>query len=1135
VDGNITWNMNQANQLVGAGAAYKGSAAGGTGHIAGGAAYGSCSNVYCHSSGQASDGSATPNYATQLWGAATLACSSCHGDMINNGTGSHLAHTADAYTCVQCHGAGYVNTPGAVTAATHVDHNINMAALPGYAKGNTFATGLGYSTCTNNCHGRGTPAWGANLGSVQCQKCHADQNSATFFGTSGSTDTSDPHVGAHQGHVRGTLGYAGPIACASCHPTTAIGTTTHMNGTVEFNGANITSYDPATGNCTSYCHGSTLPTNYQGSNTTPSWKAGASYLSATPSVANCGTCHAFPPNSNSHKNVVVSDFASTVAQCATCHPSVNSNGTMNQALHMNGQADLNPGVTSGGGTDCSMCHNTSGTPLTYGMANDSTTYHHVLANSSPDYTGNTCLKCHVDHDISNPAFNSGNTLGVAANLRVDNGQPAPVTGSAPSTADNGFTNTDFVYGSTNGGICLSCHRNAQTKNLTKQKYQSPFINTTTMVVTQAQFYPSMHNYTTTSTFSKDGSKFVANCVKCHSDSMSENRQSGTKTFGLHISVTRELFATMGATTGQDAREDRLCFGCHSQKGQQIDAQTQKPVAGKDWYGSRTMRASAEDTFSSFSTSTRVFRHNVGKYTGLHKANENEAYLTADKHVECADCHNSHVAQFGNHSTAGTNRSTRANTLSYVLKGVTGVVPTYGGGSTLGLPGVSMAAGNKLYFDGTAVAGTAPTTKQTSATLGTGSTWPTQAQMGGMSATVPAGATPSQMTFTSGTVSGTYYGSAVFASPLMTNGSVLQAQTVTLNLYSYYATATSAPRLAAYAYLWNGTTKTALTGTNPAGGGSGNALGTSAGLQSFPFNIPQTTITNANTCLIFEVYVQGRATTAGTVYVNYNSSANQSSIAFSPSATWGAASSYTVQAATKDYQVCFKCHSGANTNVTGWGGSGSLAWTDLSIEFNPANKSFHPVMAPLNDASSGSTVLTASYLNNGWKPGDVMTCTDCHATDSTASKGPHGSSVKWMLAGVNKAWPYNTAAQNGASATPSTSNSYTLSTQATNKGTVNGIFCFNCHTITNTNPFHTAANGFSTHQGMTFACVNCHIRVPHGGKVSRLRTTTTAPARYLANGTSTSGMYVTKWGAPGSSPSGNFTCSGGTHSGGTETW
>lgn len=1092
VDGNVTWNLALGDPRVGANASYKGTAKGGTGKIAMGAAYGSCNNIYCHSDGTSLT---APGYAaSQAWGATgPLSCGACHSAMTSTGTGNHVKHVQASYACSACHGAGYLTS--GVTAASHVDLKVNVTT--NYSKGASFAPGSAYGSCTNTCHGSGTPVWGASLGSVQCQKCHADLNSATFFATSGTSATSDSHAGAHQGHLKASSGYAGAMTCDTCHPTTALNTASHMDGTVQFNTANISSYNQATGSCVTWCHGAGLDAQHLGSSTTPNWTSGASYLSGAPGFAECGKCHQFPPNTPQHDAARAtpgfsSNFTVAIATCNGCHPEISTTGVFTQAsLHINGASD----AQSSGGQDCASCHSSVATPLTSGMQSDTTQYHHVLSGTTADYSGNTCLKCHVDHDISNnvATLNPANTAGVAANLRVDIAV-TPAKGAPYNAVSNPFgtyTNTDFLAGGgngANGGICISCHASALKKNLTGQKNVSPFINTTTMVVSKALYLNTMHNYSTSSTFSTGSSTFVANCSKCHSDTLSENRQTGGKTFGLHLSATRELFAAFGSVSGQDAREDRLCYACHSVQGQQIDAQTKKPVAGKDWYGSRTMRGFAEDTFTSFSTSTRVYRHNVGKYNGLHKPGENEDYLTADRHVECADCHNGHAAAFGNHSTTvpGIARGSRANTLAGVLNGVGGVVPSYGAGaSNLGLPGMT---GTTLYFNAAIPPSVGLSATQSGVTL-TGGTWTAI----GMSNTAPSTTTPTTKTIAMTATNSAYYGVDAFVSPVMTNGAVLPAQTATLTVYGSDATG-AAPRLYAYAYLWNGTAKTALTTSTFV------ALTTTPSPCSYSITIPQTTIATANTVLVAEIYVQNRAAAANTVTLAYNATgtgatAGPSNFTFTaaPVVAWAAATGYSAAPATKEYQICFKCHSNANANVATWGGSGAAAWTDLSIEFNPANRSFHPILGALNGTGSGSTSLNLAQLKNGWKPGDVMTCTDCHATDSAASKGPHGSSVKWMLAGVQKAWPYTSAASNGAS----TGTAFTMTGYATNVNTVNGLFCANCHDCSSTGHGSSWTGKSGSHTGA--ACYTCHIRVPHGGKVSRLISTTNVPARYRPGG------------------------------------
>ena len=239
-------------------------------------------------------------------------------------------------------------------------------------------------------------------------------------------------------------------------------------------------------------------------------------------------------------------------------------------------------------------------------------------------------------------------------------------------------------------------------------------------------------------------------------------------------------------------------------------------------------------------------------------------------------------------------------------------------------------------------------------------------------------------------------------------------------------------------------------------------------------------------------------------------------------TWsssGTPNSGGYSTATKEYQICFKCHSSANTSLTGWNTSLSIsgtseAWTDVAMEFNPDNNAYHPIVAAL----PSDRQLQTDQLVNGWSPGDTMYCSDCHA--GTLKVGPHGSAFKWMLAGTNKAWPFASASDNGKdTGTYRILYSSTIGMVA-NNGTDDGLFCLNCHPIDcyiggpppdrdgtyaasddRTNRVHIV----SPHNG--YPCVACHIRVPHGGKVSRFiaadnvstAAEITIPDRYWADG------------------------------------
>ena len=240
----------------------------------------------------------------------------------------------------------------------------------------------------------------------------------------------------------------------------------------------------------------------------------------------------------------------------------------------------------------------------------------------------------------------------------------------------------------------------------------------------------------------------------------------------------------------------------------------------------------------------------------------------------------------------------------------------------------------------------------------------------------------------------------------------------------------------------------------------------------------------------------------------------------------------VASATYDYQICFKCHSsyawGTGTVPNGLSPNGSVSTpvqTDAAQEFNPNNKSGHPVVTGLDNYPNSSVVggkrgLLAAAMKAPWNVNlgtQTMMCTDCHNTDSStpAAQGPHGSASQYMLRGANAAnWP-----------------AVTLSNISTS-------WCANCHNDSAGAP-HTEGN----HKTGSVYCYTCHIVVPHGGKVSRLIVTSgtgsAMPARYAYNNNkaNTGITQFTKSATGSYSENNSCRTSCGHHSGGTgtETW
>lgn len=181
-----------------------------------------------------------------------------------------------------------------------------------------------------------------------------------------------------------------------------------------------------------------------------------------------------------------------------------------------------------------------------------------------------------------------------------------------------------------------------------------------------------------------------------------------------------------------------------------------------------------------------------------------------------------------------------------------------------------------------------------------------------------------------------------------------------------------------------------------------------------------------------------------------------------------------------YQLCFKCHSSyafgisppPDPNMDG----GFL--TDLAKEFNPNNKSFHPVVTTgKNDFKFTRGATTYDYgssliIGGTAAPQTILhSCTDCHSnkdplTGEAGPKGPHGTNT----------WPISWAPYNVTTGMTGTS----------------GHLCFKCHAWSTyadgVSKDNWRITGFSDgsknlHSYHVFkkdmTCTACHSAVPHG--------------------------------------------------------
>jgi predicted CxxxxCH...CXXCH cytochrome family protein len=315
----------------------------------------------------------------------------------------------------------------------------------------------------------------------------------------------------------------------------------------------------------------------------------------------------------------------------------------------------NPVGESVGGQNCAVCHVNIYNAMNAGTA---TGYHHVMlgdnapigglypvnpAPAAADSANRTCLICHVDHNYFSKTVSVANTR--ARNLRRD------IT-VQPDNGANAPLRTDYDNTLARGGVCTSCHENAQTKSIPGTNIKNDGIGTTSLV-SKSLYGGSAHNYPSIAPFiqghfSSDNADpaayFQANCSKCHNDTSQKDFQdnsAGLYPFGLHASdgaaAVDKLLAQMGAPSVTDNLGELFCYRCHSTTADAIGG-TRKTTALKDWYGAGTMSATSERTWQSFQ---KVSRHPV--------AVADQAGGT--RVVECGSCHNVHAARSASGSIA----------------------------------------------------------------------------------------------------------------------------------------------------------------------------------------------------------------------------------------------------------------------------------------------------------------------------------------------------------------------------------------------------------------------------------------------------------------------------------------------------
>jgi predicted CxxxxCH...CXXCH cytochrome family protein len=1065
-----------------------------------GAAAGSCASTYCH--GQFKNGAK----ATIAWNATGITCNGCHGrsaGAIASEPGG--SHPFPAAACGSCH-AGYTATTVAV--ATHVNGVLDVNPM----------------TCTS-CHGDATRVAAGTateldpLGTARLVLSSPPKDTAGLL-------TGSNQVGAHLQHVNqgaAAPALSSPLRCVNCHtvPTVAVHSTGSVGmawGNVAVAGGATPSYTAASHTCSStYCHG-----NFSGglgANPIP-WGNGTQVKRA------CNGCHgqsvaAPQPNYPHPQNTT----------CATCHGAGYSTTTVVATTHVDGLVTKS---TAG----CTACHGELGAPnVTLANLTVKAAPGASLSANSYDTTGlaiGNVIGAHEAHLVGVGVGNTPRWRSTAIACTECHALPASNTDTSHATGlGTGGARATIAFGNLAQDAAFEtkvaaytrytcsntyCHnpKNADTASTPVAQVKAPAWNG---VTAQAQC-GSCHG------LPPAGTSHPANalCGSCH-----PGYTATAPTAASTITAVNAALHINGQLDGGESSGATPCLNCHKTDAA-TGAKYSMMVSDTTVYhhvvaegtvfktypvtagGQACLQCHADhDVFTPTLNAANTLGRGANLRTTIATAPTKVApatgnYANTDFSGTAGICLSCHATSQAKSTTAQKSYAGTGNTLTHAI-----VAANYSGSAHAYSVNAFISSGNSLVqVSCVKCHSDAQTTTYPEKQSGTWRfalhTSVDRRLRNPMGMTVPADNMEEKFCFRCHalTTDATPGGGPVKG---VANRDYFNATAMTVASQNVYLPFTAANEISKH-----------------------NVAGYSG------VHMPDETQANIAATLHVEcedchdvhavkpgLHVKGSNVAGG---VLFGSPAQQPTM---PTTVWAntvamAYTSVTVGASTPEAYVCFRCHSSANTAIpvspsvvpaAPWNAGAAVnGFTNTALEFSTANRSYHPVLGALPTGvpgTTGSNQLAVAQLCNAsscaaqaggfqtWTPGQLMTCTDCHNADavSPAAQGPHGSAVRFMLSGVNRAWPFTSAASNGAAS----GTAFRLNTSETGIGTTNGLFCRNCHPVpnsANSNAIHTQSglnSGTHASSAAIAACVACHIRVPHGGKVSRLMVTTNAPARY----------------------------------------
>lgn len=517
------------------------------------------------------DGVSSTNILWGLDGAAPAAAVT-QATNVNCNLGSQTACKVvhfDVDTTALANGSHYVTVRATDSAGTP---SVAQLAI-GFRVNNTGSAAAGSGNLLRRTHS-----------SQLCSDCH---NLATH--SSQATDTSygswaQECLTCHTPHETTNISLVRPSIQT---PSSGARSVDFRNtaGKADYSYATVTS--PGSGVC-EVCH--TLTRN---SDATPRFRNTGGSDGGKHYTSRCTGCH-------THSLGFAAGESEGSATCAGCHPDIwnGMNGTVAKtSKHTIG----NLLGTNDAFTDSGL---TWGSPLSANAA----------ANRS-------CVNmCHNDHPHT---LTSPVTATHENNVYRDATTSASRAAATRTSADK--DKADFQAADTNGGTCVSCHRNPVTA--------------TRPAIGKVAYDASAHDFTTnaygTWTYTlHDGGVISRNCTKCHADGDAAPGASAIPFGAVHFSDYPKLLT--GAVNPSGTAASLQCYACHgdgttgtNRSGKVIATQIAK---------TRNHPANADAVHDSVTESNNAAFGNTLGVTG--------------RHSNCLDCHDGHQAKAGTHATPG---------------------------------------------------------------------------------------------------------------------------------------------------------------------------------------------------------------------------------------------------------------------------------------------------------------------------------------------------------------------------------------------------------------------------------------------------------------------------------------------------